>query len=86
VHEPTVVKWRQQYAEAGLADLEDAPQPGSPVTVLAKQVIGEILAATVTPPDALQPAERDALVEPTAGGLAAPVPEISVSHDSVSRL
>jgi len=24
--EPTVVKWRRQYAEAGLAGLEDAPR------------------------------------------------------------
>jgi hypothetical protein len=27
---PTVVKWRRQYAEDGLAGLEDAPRPGGP--------------------------------------------------------
>src|SRR5882672_10280728 len=45
--EPTVVKWRRQYAEAGL---EDAPRPGGPRTVLTDAVISEILSATVTPP------------------------------------
>jgi hypothetical protein len=28
--EPTVIKWRRQYAEDGLAGLEDAPRPGGP--------------------------------------------------------
>lgn len=42
---------------AGLAGLEDTPRPGGPKTVLTEQVIGEILAATVTPPpEALQAA------------------------------
>src|SRR5258708_19864021 len=54
--EPTVVKWRRQYAEAGLAGLEDAPRPGGPRTVLTDAGIAEILSATVTPPpEALQP-------------------------------
>ena len=48
--EPTVVKWRSQYAERGLAGLEDALRPGGPKTVLTEEVIGEILSATVTPP------------------------------------
>src|SRR5580658_10474558 len=48
--EPTVVKWRRQYAEGGLAGLEDAPRPGGPKTVLTDEVVCEILAATVTPP------------------------------------
>ena len=48
--EPTVVKWRRQYAEAGLAGLEDAPRPGGPRRVLTDAVVCEILAATVTPP------------------------------------
>src|SRR5258707_14754674 len=53
--EPTVVKWRRQYAEAGLAGLEDAPRPGGPRTVLTGAVIAEILSATVAPPpEALQ--------------------------------
>ena len=48
--EPTVVKWRRQYAEDGLAGLEDAPRPGGPKTVMTDEVISEVLAATVTPP------------------------------------
>src|SRR5215468_11879546 len=48
--EPTVVKWRRQYAADGLAGLEDAPRPGGPRTVLTDEVISEILSATVTPP------------------------------------
>ena len=41
--EATVVKWRRQYAESGLAGLEDAPRPGGPKTVLTKDA-DEILA------------------------------------------
>src|SRR4249919_1092051 len=48
--EPTVVKWRRQYAQEGLAGLEDAPRPGGPRTVLTDEAISEILSATVTPP------------------------------------
>src|SRR5260370_16178821 len=48
--EPTVIKWRRQYAEDGLAGLEDAPRPGGPKTVLSEEAISQILAATVTPP------------------------------------
>lgn len=48
--ELTVVKWRRQYAEDGLAGLEDAPRPGGPRIVMTDDVIAEILAATVTPP------------------------------------
>jgi transposase-like protein len=48
--EPTVIKWRRQYAEDGLAGLEDAPRPGGPKTVLTEAAIAEILSATVTPP------------------------------------
>src|SRR5216684_6194643 len=48
--EPTVIKWRRQYAERGLAGLEDAPRPGGPKTVLTEDAMAEILAATVTPP------------------------------------
>src|SRR5260221_13538557 len=40
--EPTVIKWRQ-YAEAGLAGLEDAPRPGGPRRVLTDAAIAEIL-------------------------------------------
>src|SRR5258707_11924015 len=53
--EPTVVKWRRQYAEAGLARLVDAPRPGGPRTGLTGAVIAGILSATGTPPpEALQ--------------------------------
>src|SRR5258708_5996740 len=48
--EPTVIKWRRQYAEGGLAGLEDAPRPGGPKTVLTDAAVCEILAATGTPP------------------------------------
>lgn len=48
--EPTVIKWRRQYAEDGLAGLEDAPRPGGPKTALTDDAVCEILAATVTPP------------------------------------
>ena len=54
--EPTVIKWRRQYAESGLAGLEDADRPGGPKTVLTDEAVCEILAATVTPPpDARSP-------------------------------
>src|ERR1035438_6882975 len=48
--EPTVIKWRRQYARSGLAGLEDAPRGGGPVTVLTEDAVCEILAATLTPP------------------------------------
>ena len=55
--EPTVVKWRRQYAKDGLAGLEDAKRPGGPRRVLTERAISEILSATVTPPsDALRAA------------------------------
>src|SRR5215475_11665828 len=45
--EPTVVKWRGQYAAHGLAGLEDAPRGGGPVTVLTDETVHQILAATL---------------------------------------
>lgn len=48
--EPAVINWRRQYAQPGLAGLEDAPRGGGPVTVLTGQAMCEIQAATVTPP------------------------------------
>src|SRR5512132_776345 len=45
--EPTVVKWRRQYAESGLAGLEDAPRPGGPRRIMTDAVVCGILAATV---------------------------------------
>ena len=85
--EPTVVKWRRQYAEAGLAGLEDAPRPGGPKTVLTEKAVSEILSATVTPPpESLQAAgvthwssRRLAVWLRQAKGL-------RVSHDSITRL
>src|ERR1700730_4980058 len=41
--EPTVIKWRRQYAEEGLAGLEDAPRRGGPKTVLTAKAVGAIL-------------------------------------------
>ena len=40
--EPMVVKWRRQYAESGLAGLEDPPRPGGPRRVLTDEVVCEI--------------------------------------------
>src|SRR5260370_32816285 len=54
--EPTVVKWRRQYAEGGVAGLEDAPRPGGPRPVLTDAAIAEILSATVNPPPEAPPA------------------------------
>jgi transposase-like protein len=71
--EPTVIKWRRQYGESGLAGLEDAPRPGGPKTVLTDEVVCQILATTVTPPPGIAAGARsDALVKPAACGLAAP--------------
>jgi transposase-like protein len=63
----TVVKWRRQYAEDGLAGLEDAHRPGGPKTVLTDAAVCEILSATVIPAAGLAAgAGDDALVQPTA--------------------
>jgi transposase len=85
--EPTVVKWRAQYAEAGVAGLADARRPGGPKTVLTGEAIAEILAATLTPPPG------------TLAGLGvthwssrrladwlAREKKLQVSHDSITRL
>jgi transposase len=85
--EPTVIKWRRQYAEDGLAGLEDAPRPGGPKTVLTEAAIAEILAATVTPP----PGSLQAMgVTHWSGRRLADwlcrTRKLDVSHDSVTRL
>src|SRR5258706_10451116 len=54
--EPTVVKWRRQYAEAGLAGLEDAPPPGGPRRGLTGAGITGSLAGTGAPPPEAPPA------------------------------
>jgi transposase len=82
--EPTVIKWRRQYAEAGLAGLEDAPRPGGPKTVLTDEVVCQILAATVTPPpESLRAA---GVTHWSSRRLAAWLHSkgISVSHDSIT--
>ena len=70
--EPTVIKWRRQYAESGLAGLEDAPRGGGPVTVLTQEAVCQILAATLTPPpESLQAQGITHWSSRRAGGLAA---------------
>src|ERR1700675_2637344 len=80
--EPTVIKWRRQYAEDGLAGLEDAPRPGGPKTVLTDEVVCEILAATVTPPpESLQAAGVTHWSSRRLSGWLHRAEGISVSHD-----
>jgi len=85
--EPTVIKWRRQYAEAGLAGLEDASRPGGPKTVLTDEAVCEILAATVTPPPGSLQAQG--VTHWSSRRLAdwlRRTRKITVSHDSISRL
>jgi transposase len=85
--EPTVVKWRRQYAEHGLPGLEDAPRPGGPKTVLTGDVIAEILSATVTPPpEALREEGITHWSARRLAGWLARTRKIKVSHDSIARL
>src|SRR5258707_4355947 len=85
--EPTVVKWRRQYAEGGLAGLEDAPRPGGPRRVLTDAAIAEILSATVTPPpEALQAMGVTHWSSRRLADWLARTRKIEVSHDSISRL
>jgi transposase len=85
--EPTVIKWRRQYAEAGLAGLEDAPRPGGPRRVLTGKAISEILSATVTPPpDALQAAGVTHWSSRRLAEWLRRSRRIEVSHDSITRL
>ncbi len=46
VSRPTVIKWRDRFAEQGLAGLDDEPRPGRPKTVDDSAII----AATLDPP------------------------------------
>ncbi len=46
VSRPTVIKWRDRFAEHGLAGLDDEPRPGRPKTVEDSAII----AATLDPP------------------------------------
>jgi transposase len=85
--EPAVIKWRRRYAQCGLAGLEDAPRPGGPRRVLTDEVVGEILAATITPPpDSLQ---AQGVTHWSGRRLAEWLGRargISVSHDSIAVL
>jgi transposase len=85
--EPTVVKWRRQYAECGLAGLEDAPRPGGPRRVLTDEVVCEILAATVTPPpESLRAAGMTHWSSRRLADWLGRDRGISVSHDSITVL
>src|SRR5580704_16241185 len=85
--EPTVIKWRRQYAADGLAGLEDAARPGGPKTVLTDEAVCEILAATVTPPP--QSLRAAGVTHWSSRRLADWLGRdrgISISHDSVTVL
>src|SRR5262249_50000795 len=85
--EPTVGKWRSQYAEAGLAGLADAPRPGGPKTGLTAAAVAEILAATLTPaPGTLAAMGVTHWSSRRLADWLAGEQKIAVSHDSVSRL
>jgi transposase len=85
--DPTVVKWRRQYAESGLAGLEDAPRPGGPKTVLTEEAISVILSATVTPlPEALAAAGVTHWSSRRLADWLRRTKKLQVSHDSITRL
>jgi transposase len=85
--EPTVVLWRQRYAERGLAGLDDAPRPGGPVTVMTPEVTAQVLADTVTPPP--ESLQAQGVTHWSARRLAdwlATHRDITVSHDRIAAL
>jgi len=85
--EPTVAKWRRQYAEDGLAGLEDAPRPGGPRRVLTDEAIAEILSAAVTPPP--EALAGQGVTHWSSRRLADRLRRakgLQVSHDSITRL
>ncbi len=85
--EPTVVKWRRQYAEAGLAGLQDAPRPGGPRTVLTDAAVSEILPATVTPPpESLRAAGVTHWSARRLADWLRRTKGIKASHDTITRL
>src|SRR5258708_1006990 len=85
--EPTVIKWRRQYAEDGLTGLEDAPRPGGPKSVLTEAAISEILAATVTPlPESLKAMGVTHWSSRRLADWLRRTRRLQVSHDSISRL
>ena len=85
--EPTVIKWRRQHAESGLAGLEDAPRGGGPVTVLTEEAVCQILAATLTPPP--ESLQAQGITHWSSRRLADWLRrsgQLPVSHDSVIRV
>ena len=85
--EPTVIKWRRQYAESGLAGLEDTPRPGGPRRVLTDEVVCQILAAMLTPPpQSLWEAGVMHWSSRRLAGWLAQARGVSVSHDSITVL
>src|SRR5258706_5192248 len=85
--EATVVKWRAQYAAAGLAGLADGHRPGGPGRVLTDEVMAEILSATVTPaPGALAAMGVTHWSARRLLGWLARTRRIAVSHDRIVRL
>ena len=85
--EPTVIKWRRQYAESGLAGLEDSPRGGGPVTVLTDDAVHQILAATLTPPPGSL--RKQGVTHWSARRLADWLKrsrKLQVSHDSIARV
>ncbi len=85
--EPTVIKWRRQYAEDGLAGLEDAPRPGGPKTALTEKAVSEILSATVTPPpESLQAMGVTHWSSRRLADWLRQAKGLRVSHDSITRL
>jgi len=85
--EPTVIKWRRQYAERGLAGLEDAPRPGGPKTVLTEAVVCQILSATVTPPpESLRAAGVTRWSSRRLADWLEQARGVRVSHDSITVL
>jgi len=83
---PTVIKWRRQYAERGLAGLAGL-RPGGPKTVLTDEAVCQILSATVTPPP--EPLRAAGVTHWSSRRLADWLRRdrgISVSHDSITVL
>jgi transposase len=74
---PTVILWRQRYAQHGLAGLDDQPRPGRPQTVRADRR-AEILATTLSPPP-----EHLGVTHWSTRLLAQ---ELRVSHNTVARV
>jgi len=71
---PTVLLWRRRFKEQGLAGLADAPHPGRPRTY-GREKREQILAATLTPPEATTQWSRARLAK-----------QVGVSASTVGRV